>query len=93
MNQESSSEAIASYEAVALFGKAMSSAFDDVGDAEKIDVCDDIHRVGLVMTATELRSTKRYYQIQENNKIYPDEYEANVVGIMWSTMTHFGTWL
>lgn len=93
MNQESSSEAIASYEAVALFGKAMSSAFDDVGDAEKIAVCDDIHRVGLVMTATELRSTKRYYQIQENNKIYPDEYEANVVGIMWSTMTHFGTWL
>ena len=69
MNQESSSEAIASYEAVALFGKAMQSAFQDVGNREKIAVCDEIHRVGLVLTATELRSTKRYYQIQKNNKI------------------------
>ena len=92
MNQESSSEAIASYEAVALFGKAMRSAFQDVGNREKIAVCDEIHRVGLVLTATELRSTKRYYQIQKDSKLYPDEYEANVVGIMWSTMVHFGTW-
>jgi endoglucanase Acf2 len=96
MNQESSSEAIAAYEAVALFGKTMYSIFQDRGDVDMAAAADSIYRAGLVLTATEIRSSQRYYQVTHSNKdkkIYPDVYEPNVVGILWSTMAHYGTWL
>lgn len=96
MNQESSSEAIASYEAVALFGKTMYSVFQNRSDAGMAAAADAIHRAGLVLTATEIRSSQRYYQVthfNERKKIYPDVYKPNVVGILWSTMAHYGTWL
>eukprot|EP00980_Cylindrotheca_fusiformis_P007333 scaffold1525_cov142-Cylindrotheca_fusiformis.AAC.133 len=95
MNQESSSEAIAAYEAVSLFGKSMHSAFRNRGDTELAAAADSVYKSGLILTATEIRSTQRYYQVFHSNqdkKIYPDVYEPNVVGILWSTMAHYGTW-
>ncbi|KAL3945470.1 MAG: hypothetical protein SGBAC_000441 [Bacillariaceae sp.] len=95
MNQESSSEAIHAYEAVALFGKTLHGAFQDAGDANKAASADSVHRAGLILTSTEIRSAQRYYQVKhtdETKKIYPNVYEPAVVGILWSTMAHYGTW-
>lgn len=96
MNQESSSEAIHGYEAVALFGKTLHAAFQDAGDADKAASARAVHQAGLILTSTETRSAQRYYQVTHSNKakkIYPDVYEPGVVGILWSTMAHYGTWL
>lgn len=95
MNQESTSEAIAGYEAVALFGKVMSSIFEENGDSDKLSVSEDIYKMGRLLTATELRSTKRYWQVthlQEDKQIFDPVYEPNVVGILWSSKAWFGTW-
>ncbi|CAJ1946260.1 unnamed protein product [Cylindrotheca closterium] len=95
MNQESSSEAIHAYEAVALFGKTLYDAFQDAGDSDKAASADAVYRAGLILTSTEIRSSQRYYQVTHTNeakKIYPDVYEPAVVGILWSTMAHYGTW-
>lgn len=98
MNQESSSEAIAAYEAVALFGKVMAANFEASGDAEKVGVAENIRNVGLVLTATEIRSTQQYWQIHsrgnnDSENSYPKQpYEAGVVGILWETMIHYTTW-
>lgn len=96
MNQESLSEAIASYESVALFGKVMAAVYDDAGEADKSSVASLIHKAGLVLTATEIRSTQKYWHVvhgaQDSIKVYPDTYEPSVVGILWSTMIIFTTW-
>lgn len=95
-NQESSSEAIAAYEAVALFGKVM----QEVWTAEKVPsnagIAKEVKEVGQLMAATELRSTNKYWHVKQSNpneRIYPVEYTGNVVGIVWQTMFQFGTWL
>ncbi len=96
MNQESSSEAIAAYEAVAMFGKVMASIFQKSGDSEKALKAEMIQNVGLSLTATEVRSAQKYWHvlqnIEESNRIYPSTYEASVVGILWGTFIQFGTW-
>jgi Glycosyl hydrolase family 81 C-terminal domain len=105
MNQESSSEAIAAYEAVALFGQVMSKNFDAVGDVDKTNIAKQIENVGLVLVATEIRSTQKYWQIYDDDdnsrsnstssslSHYPEPpYEAGVVGILWETMIQFTTW-
>ena len=58
-------------------------------------VANDIHRVGLMMASTELRSTNRYWHVvkeDRSKRVYPSVYDANVVGILWSMMAQFGTW-
>jgi Glycosyl hydrolase family 81 C-terminal domain len=96
MNQESLSEAIASSESIALYGKVMESVYTDAGAADKASAASRIHKVGLVLTATEIRSTQKYWQIvhgsQDSKNVYPETYEHNVVGILWSTMIIFTTW-
>jgi endo-1,3(4)-beta-glucanase len=89
MNQESSSEAIAGYEAVALFGKTMASIFTD--ETSKA-AATDIYQFGRLLAATELRSTKRYWQVSREDSIIEDPYQHNVVGILWSSKLFFGTW-
>eukprot|EP00529_Nitzschia_sp_RCC80_P006870 CAMPEP_0113497088 /NCGR_PEP_ID=MMETSP0014_2-20120614/30455_1 /TAXON_ID=2857 /ORGANISM="Nitzschia sp." /LENGTH=1420 /DNA_ID=CAMNT_0000391027 /DNA_START=673 /DNA_END=4931 /DNA_ORIENTATION=- /assembly_acc=CAM_ASM_000159 len=100
-NQESSSEAIASYEAVALYGQVMSKNFQSLGGGGAVarnesDVANNINRIGLVLTATELRSTQKYWQIYDDggdDSTYPAQpYNAGVVGILWETMIQFTTW-
>jgi hypothetical protein len=100
MNQESSSEAIAGYEAVALFGKTMSSIFYAEGDMAKRETADSIYKIGRLLVATELRSTQRYWHISTNNDQEEEDsqntldpaYQHKVVGILWSSKAFFGTW-
>jgi len=96
MNQESVSEAVMAYEAVALFGKTMASVFQDVGDFEMASVAKMMHKIGLTLTATEIRSAQEYWQVRQNvndsEKIYPEGYTAGVVGILWETSAEFTTW-
>ena len=93
-NQESSSEAIAAYESVALFGQVMTRVWGAAKDAKKEAVSKEIFKVGQLMTATEIRSTQKYWHIKHNNteEVVPKAYTPNVVGIVWSTMAQFGTW-
>jgi len=96
MNQESSSEAIMAYEAIALFGKTMVPIFEESGDSDKAYRAEMMHKIGLTLTATEIRSTQKYWQVQQNSqdseKIYPEGYTASVVGILWETFAQFTTW-
>ena len=94
-NQESSSESIAGYESVALFGKVMVEAWAAVGDKTKVIVSKEVRDVGRLLTATEIRSTDRYYHVRhidESMAIYPRVFRENVVGVMWNMMAQFQTW-
>lgn len=65
------------------------------GERDKATTSDRVRQVGQLMAATELTATKKYWHVMqqdESKRIYPSEYEANVVGILWSTMLQFGTW-
>eukprot|EP00566_Odontella_aurita_P003490 CAMPEP_0113537792 /NCGR_PEP_ID=MMETSP0015_2-20120614/7019_1 /TAXON_ID=2838 /ORGANISM="Odontella" /LENGTH=1557 /DNA_ID=CAMNT_0000437319 /DNA_START=456 /DNA_END=5129 /DNA_ORIENTATION=- /assembly_acc=CAM_ASM_000160 len=70
-NQESSSEAIAAYEAVGLYGDAMVRAFtassvddDNDGDASLIARAAHVRDAGRLLAATELRSSDRYWHVR-----------------------------
>ena len=94
-NQESSSESIAGYESVALFGMAMIDAWDEVNDTKKAIASREVRDVGRMLTATEIRSTDRYYHIRhmdESKEIYPRVFSEYVVGVMWNMMAQFQTW-
>ena len=96
MNQESASEAVMSYEAVALFGKTMTSIFVKEGDFDGAYVADMMYKIGKTLTATEIRSTQKYWQVRQNapesERIYPEAYPNSVVGILWETFAQFTTW-
>jgi hypothetical protein len=94
-NQESSSEAIASYESVGLFGEIMYRIWKEDGNSQLAETSREIMNLGKLMAATEIRSTHWYWQVRKDDQekqIYPQSYEHNVVGILWSTMAQFGTW-
>ena len=95
VNQESTSEAIAGYEAVALFGKEMMQAWKEVDEPTKVQVARNIRDAGLVTAATEIRSTDYYWHVLREDDprgIYPSGYQHGVVGILWATMAQFTTW-
>ena len=80
---------------VFLFFKHQASAFEEIGNTNKAAGANKVRQTGEVLTATEMRSAKRYWQVEHKNeskRIYPAVYEPNVVGICWSTMIQFGTW-
>jgi len=94
-NQESSSEAIASYEAVSLFGQEMVSAWNDAGNERMAEVASHINDVGRLLTATEVRAADYYWHVRKHDdsmKIYPSVYAQNAVGMLWTTMVEFQTW-
>jgi Glycosyl hydrolase family 81 C-terminal domain len=94
-NQESSSEAIAAYEGVALFGQEMREIWRAADQPHKAAVADEIAKAGKLLTGTELTSAKRYWHVNrlgDPDRIYPREYEATSIGILWNTMSQFGTW-
>jgi hypothetical protein len=65
------------------------------GDESKVAAAKDILKVGQLLTATEVRSSKRYWHVMQNDetkRIYPSIYKQNVIGILWSTMAEFGTY-
>ena len=99
-NQESSSEAIAAYEAVSLFGQVMIEAWkqdrsiSNVNRSENKSKSRHIRDVGRLLTATELRSADRYWHVSHSSKkerIYPKQYTPLVVGMLWNTMAQFQT--
>jgi len=76
-NQESSSEAVNAYYALALYGMAINN--------------DLIKNVGRVLLATEIRSTHKYWQTLPNSP-YPPIFSANsVVGIVWQAKLDHAT--
>jgi endo-1,3(4)-beta-glucanase len=94
-NQESSSEAIAAYEGVALFGQTMQKIWEAAKNERKAAISSRISKVGRLLAGTELTSAKKYWHVSSKDdpqRIYPKAYSANCIGIMWSTMAQFGTW-
>ncbi|VEU41435.1 unnamed protein product [Pseudo-nitzschia multistriata] len=94
-NQESSSEAIAAYEGVALFGQVMNKIWEEKKHERYAAVSKQIANVGKLMAGTELVSAKRYWHVtghKDDQLIYPEQYNKPVVGILWQTMAQFGTW-
>jgi endo-1,3(4)-beta-glucanase len=94
-NQESSSEAIAAYEGVALFGQVMNEIWEEKQHKRYAAVSKQIANVGKLMAGTELVSAKRYWHVKDKDdpqRIYPKQFSKNVIGILWQTMAQFGTW-
>jgi endo-1,3(4)-beta-glucanase len=103
-NEESSSEAISAYEAVALFGSVMVDALtnsttvnsnDASGNDEKLATAKLVKNAGHFLTATELHATKRYWHVwssDTHNNTYPAAYAQPVVGMLYDTMASFQTW-
>lgn len=91
-NQESSSEAIAAYEAVSLYGSVMTDIFSRHSNQSKhssdiVSRAKNVRDVGHLLTATELRSTDRYWHVRQNGdgkRIYPVQYKPYAVGIFWN---------
>ena len=93
-NQESSSESIAAYEAVSLFGQVMAEHTDGENEAMASSAI-RVRDVGRLLLATELRSADRYWHVRHSGPksgIYPPQYTPFVVGIMWNLMAQFQTW-
>jgi endo-1,3(4)-beta-glucanase len=113
-NQESSSEAIAAYEAVALYGDVTAQVFETPSsDSQLYDSAQRMRDMGRLLLATEIRSAKTYWHVQDRqtaaaplttsgatplpvvpivSRIYPDEYKAKVVGMLWSMLAQEQTW-
>ena len=93
-NQESSSEAIHAYEAIALYGSVMMHAWGD-GTADDSALNEfgltarRVSLMGRLLSATEVRSAQRYWHVlhgeQATKSIYPKNYKPSVVGMMWQT--------
>jgi hypothetical protein len=65
-NQESSSEAIAAYEGVAMFGSVMMKAFGHglspvQSDNENANTACRVYNIGRFLATTEIRSADRYW--------------------------------
>jgi len=97
-NQESSSEAIAAYEAIALFGSVMvdiTSSCKNCLEKDDLKIANTIRDVGRLLTATEIKGADRYWHVRLNDndhKLVPDTYGHSVIGIIWNTMAQFQTW-
>ena len=92
-NQESSSESIAAYEGMSLYGDAMMDAFEDKGgDKERAQ---QIRDIGRLLTAMEIWATQLYWHVWNSTthvSTYPNEYRQPVVGMLYETMASFQTW-
>jgi len=93
-NQESSSEAIAAYEAIAVYGSTMVAAWEETKSRANVETAQKVERVGLLLTATELRSARKYWHVMKDEKIkiFPSAYTPLTIGIMWQTMAQCQTW-
>eukprot|EP01035_Chromulina_nebulosa_P040727 gene40727-55070_t len=100
-NQESSSEAISAYEAVALYGDVLSTLYNTESPLPSeraiFDAALRIRDMGRLLMATEIRSAKTYWHVQARetvgvSRIYPDIYQPKVIGMMWSMLAQEQTW-
>ena len=93
-NQESSSEAIAAYEAITLFGSTMVKVWEETRSQANVITSQKVENEGKVLTATELRSARRYWHVMKDEpiKIYPSAYTPQIIGMLWQTMAQCQTW-
>ena len=99
-NQESSSEAISAYESVALFGESFVNIYSKSAKANEkalLDVATRVRDMGRLLVATEIRSAKTYWHVQQPNtsgvtRVYPLNYTPKVVGMIWSMLAQQQTW-
>lgn len=98
-NQESSSESISAYEAVALYGEVAVSMYQgsaDPDDGVLLDSAQRIRDMGRLLLATEIRSAKTYWHVRQAapnvTRIYPEVYASKVVGMLWSMLAQEQTW-
>jgi len=96
-NQESTSEAIASYEAVALYGEYAGKVFSSSYQSNHHARCKTIEIVGKMLLATEIRSSETYWHVRKSAdtsiypRIYPNEYAHSIIGRMWSEKAELDT--
>lgn len=106
-NEESSAEAVAAYEAVALLGQAGMMAFQDEGTGlpgrpkpdkrettARYETASRIYDFGRLLLSTEVRSAQRYWHVMDSPapRVYPEVYAPKVVGMLWSTLAQEQTW-
>lgn len=79
-NQESTSEAVNAYYALALFGLSIDNQ--------------DMVDIGRVMAATEILAAQTFWHVPAASDIYPSDYKSahTMVGILWSNLAQFQTW-
>mmetsp|Transcript_19302 Transcript_19302/g.47724 ORF Transcript_19302/g.47724 Transcript_19302/m.47724 type:complete len:898 (+) Transcript_19302:60-2753(+) len=93
-NQESSSEAIAAYESMALFGHVMTDIFQEQ-DPARLEKAQLVRDAGELLTKTEIDATNRYWHVwssKTHKNSYPEGYSQPVVGMLYDTMASFQTW-
>ena len=78
-NQQSSSEAVNAYYAIALYGKAIHD--------------DSLFSWGEFLTARELRSAQTYWQVRSDSSIYGSRFRQNnwVIGNLWGSKVDANT--
>lgn len=96
-NEESSSEAIAAYEAVALYGSVMVELFGNTAEEQydRVALARLVKNAGLLLMATELRAANSYWHVWSSKThidTYPLVYKQPVVGMLYDTMATFQTW-
>ena len=78
-NQESTSESVAAWYAVYLYGLATNNA--------------RVMDLGRLQTALEIRTAWRYWQMTSAESAFPAPFSDNkVVGIQWSVKVDYNTW-
>lgn len=70
------------------------TAFAQEGLAEQEKVAAQIQQLGAVLTATELKSARRYWHLESRDgiKVFPKEYTRGAVGMLWQCMAQLQTW-
>ncbi|KAE8909736.1 hypothetical protein PF003_g5835 [Phytophthora fragariae] len=85
-SQESSSEDLNAYYALALFSSLDEKATEGQGDSS-------YHQYARLLLATELRSVKKYWHMAMNSKIYEPVFSKNaMVGVVGETSVVYNTW-
>lgn len=53
-----------------------------------------VKELGAVLTATELKSARRYWHLESKDgiKVFPSEYDRGAVGMLWQCMAQLQTW-
>ncbi|KAG2445657.1 hypothetical protein HXX76_000266 [Chlamydomonas incerta] len=88
-NQESTSESVNGYYAVALMGRALAAA--GVAGAA------DLTRWGQLLMAVEVSGAQHYWQVTDAATAFPVVYpkpfrDSKVVGILWNSKVDYATW-
>ena len=73
-----------------MYGEAMIGAFQHVGSEDDRMTAVKIKEVGIALTTTEVRSTRKYYHVHHGGG-FPPSYTPHVIGILWTSMLQFQT--